>query len=260
MPSASEALPVSPPQAPVAPLSDLSPATGFGFAANSQATAVPVTGPNLAGSPQPLSPVALARAARPVPHPLDPIETWLFDGHLNAESIVAALQGQSTLKSVLGHEVQDDDKRRLVDRALAYFSELAFDKIDELASLVRNPNIDPRVRRLVAERLLQRAVHPGDAAENPRAQARAFALYFVRAMGERSRGMADLLAPPNLSPEDGFSLARALSKEPLPDTHLMTSHGRLEDPRLNEAGLLSSVRDQILAAVPLLAGTPAARR
>jgi hypothetical protein len=189
------------------------------------------------------------------PAPLDPIETWLFTGdHLNPKSIVAALQGD---------KFRDDDKRRLLDLALANFSHLAFDKIDELALIVRDPRIDPSVRRLVAERLLQRAVDPGDAAENPRAQARAFALDFVLAMRDDPRGRAELLAL--RPPQDGFRLARALGQQPLPDTRLATSRSggddhRLaeHDPRLNDQMLLSDARDQILAGLQTLAGTPAA--
>jgi hypothetical protein len=242
-------------------------------AANSQAMAGPVTGPNLADPPE-LPPLAkdqdVAAVAKPTPS-LDPIATWLFDGHLNDESILAALQAPSTLQSALlqstlqltlGRKLQDDDKRHLVDLALANFSHLAFDKIDALVDrLVRDdPKIDPKVRRLVAERLLQHAVHPGDDAENPRAQARAFALYFARAMRDDPPGMAELLA--QLPPQDGFRLARALGKEPLPDNRLTTRLGRQQDPRLNDAKLLCGVRNQILAALPrlprLAAGTPAA--
>jgi hypothetical protein len=234
-------------------------------AANSQATAGPVTGPNLADPPE-LPPLAkdqdIAAAARLTPA-LDPIATWLYDGNLNDESILAALQAPSTLQSALlqstlGRKLQDDDKQHLVDLALANFSHLAFDKIDALVDrLVRDdPKIDPKVRRLVAERLLQHAVHPG--AENPRAQARAFALYFARAMRDDPPGMAELLA--QLPPQDGFHLARALGKEPLPDNHLTTRLGRQQDPRLNDAKLLCGVRNQILSALPQLAETSDARK
>jgi hypothetical protein len=197
--------------------------------------------------------------------PLDPIAAWLFDtdnDHLNAKSIVAALQGQSTL----GDKLQDGDKRRLVDRALGNFSNVAVDKIEELAVIIRDPRIDPRVRRLVAERLLRHAVDPGDDVENPRALARAYVLDFLRAMRDDACGMAELVA--QLPPQDGFRLAHVLGKQPLPDTRLPTSRREgsqddlrfaEQDPRLSDAKLLSDARNQILAGLPTVAGTPAAR-
>jgi hypothetical protein len=110
------------------------------------------------------------------------------------------------------------------------------------------------VRRLVAERLLHRALHPGGDSQCPETEARAFALSFMRAMRADTRGMAEMIS--GLSRQEGFRLTLILGSEKLRPMPTVSGVPR-DNPRLNDARLLSDARSQILFGLNGLARTPA---
>jgi hypothetical protein len=189
----------------------------------------------------------LPGVSRPTPRPFDNIKSWLYsDDHLAPNHIAAALQD----KTALG-KLSEDKKRELVDLALPNYATLAFDKVDGLVELVENDN---GVRRLVAERLLHRALHPGGDSQCPETEARAFALSFMRAMRADTRGMAEMIS--GLSRQEGFRLTLILGSEKLRPMPTVSGVPR-DDPRRNDARLLSDARSQILFGLNGLAKTPA---
>jgi hypothetical protein len=188
----------------------------------------------------------------------DKLQTWFFADR-DPYSLLEALQDRSALG-----ELSDTDKEKLLDFALSNFSHFAFEQIEQLATLVQeDTKVDAGVRWMVAEALLKRAADPGGDAYNPAAEARAYALYFVRAMqGGDPHDLADMIA--ELEPKQASGFLRALNGGHLADTRLANGRtpgwhddhhlkeGLTPDERLNNQHLLTWARDHILASIPSL--------